>query len=286
MKQLTVISGKGGTGKTSITAALAILAKTPVIADCDVDAADLHLILEPEIVESGDFQGGRIAFIDESKCTRCGLCERLCRFDAISDFTVDPVSCEGCGFCARACPEDAIAMERSVSGRWFVSNTRAGTMAHARLGIAEENSGKLVTLVRRLASNTAEDEGRELLITDGPPGIGCPVIASITGADLLLAVTEPTLSGIHDLKRVVDVAAHFGIPVLVCINKYDINLYNSSAIGSYCAEKGLDVVGKIHHNPEVTMAMIQRKSLVEHDCGSVTREVKEMWELIRKHLET
>ncbi len=286
MKKLTVISGKGGTGKTSITAALSMLAKAPVIADCDVDAADLHLILDPESVETGDFLGGKIAVIDESKCTRCGLCESLCRFDAIHDFTVDPVSCEGCAFCARTCPEEAIAMERAISGRWFISHTRAGTMTHARLGIAEENSGKLVTLVRQLASNAAEGEATPTIITDGPPGIGCPVIASITGADLLLAVTEPTLSGIHDLKRVVDVAAHFDIPVMVCINKCDINPYNASTIEEYCAAKGLDVAGKIRYDPEVTKAMILRKSVVEHDCGEVTAEVKKMWERIRGRLET
>ncbi|MCU0849476.1 MAG: ATP-binding protein [Spirochaetes bacterium] len=286
MKQLTVISGKGGTGKTSITAALAVLAKEPVIADCDVDAADLHLILAPETVESGDFSGGKVALIDESKCTKCGLCERLCRFDAIHEFIVDPVSCEGCAFCAHACPEDAITMERTLSGRWFVSNTRAGTMAHARLGIAEENSGKLVTLVRKMASNAAEKERRSTLITDGPPGIGCPVIASITGADLLLAVTEPTLSGIHDLKRVVDVSKHFNIPVVVCINKCDINPYNASEIEKYCVENGIEVVGNIKYNPEVTRAMIQQKSVVEHECGDVTVEVKNMWERIRGRLGT
>lgn len=285
MKQLTIISGKGGTGKTSITAALTVLAKDAVTADCDVDAADMHLILKPDIRETGDFPGGKVAIIDESKCTRCGLCERLCRFDAIHDNIVDPISCEGCGFCARACPEKAITMEQNISGRWFVSSTRAGTMAHARLGIAEENSGKLVTLVRQMAQNAAEDGGNGIVITDGPPGIGCPVISAITGADLLLAVTEPTIAGIHDLERVVDVAKHFRISVVVCINKFDINPHNTMRIEKYCAEKGLEVVGKIHHDPEVTKAMILRKTIVEHDCGSVTVEVRNMWARIRSRLE-
>ncbi|MBN1534078.1 MAG: 4Fe-4S binding protein [Spirochaetes bacterium] len=285
MKQLTVISGKGGTGKTSITAALSILSGKAVIADCDVDAADLHLLLEPEVRDSGDFSGGKIARIDQSKCSRCGLCVRVCRFDAIEDFTVDSVSCEGCGFCFHVCPEGAIVMESTISGRWHVSGTRAGTMAHARLGIAEENSGKLVTLVRRKAVNCAEDEGAVSVITDGPPGIGCPVIASITGADLLLAVTEPTVSGIHDLERVVGVAGHFHIPVLVCINKCDINPYNAGLIEQFCDERGLAVVGKIPYDPEVTRAMIERKSVVEHDCGAVTAEVRLMWDKIRPMLQ-
>ncbi len=285
MKQLTVISGKGGTGKTSIAAALAVLSRDTVIADCDVDAADLHLVLDPEPLKSGDFFGGKVAAIDDTKCTRCGLCERLCRFNAIKNYTVEPVSCEGCGFCARACPENAIVMKQALSGRWFISNTRAGTMSHARLGTAEENSGKLVTLVRQFASNTAEDKSQRGVIIDGPPGIGCPVIAAITGADLLLAVTEPTLSGIHDLKRILDVAGHFGITAVVCINKYDINPFNASAIETYCVEKGLEVVGKIHYNPEVTRAMIKHMSVAEHDCGNVTVEVKAMWERIQERLE-
>jgi len=285
MKQLTVISGKGGTGKTSITAALAVLAREAVIADCDVDAADLHLILEPEITKSGDFMGGQVALIDESRCTRCGLCETLCRFHAIQEYAVEPISCEGCGFCAHACPEDAIAMKRKISGTWFVSKTRAGTMVHAHLGAAEENSGKLVTLVRQLAVKAAEAEGRAVIIADGPPGIGCPVVASVTGANLVLAVTEPTLSGIHDLERVVEITGHFRISVVVCINKCDINSENASLIETFCREKGLPVVGRIQYSPDVTMAMIARKSVVEHDCGDVTAEVRRMWEKIRKILE-
>lgn len=285
MKQLTVISGKGGTGKTSITAALAVLAREAVIADCDVDAADLHLILEPKITESGDFMGGQVACIEESKCTRCGLCVSLCRFHAIKEYAVEPISCEGCGFCAHACPEDAIAMKRKISGTWFVSKTRAGTMVHAHLGTAEENSGKLVTLVRQMAVKAAEAEGRAAIIADGPPGIGCPVVASITGANLVLAVTEPTLSGIHDLERVVEITGHFRIPVVVCINKCDINHENASLIEKTCREKGLPIVGRIQYNPEVTRAMIARQSVVEHDCGEVTAEVRRMWEKIRNILE-
>ncbi|MDY6967626.1 MAG: ATP-binding protein [Spirochaetota bacterium] len=284
MKQLTIISGKGGTGKTTVTAAFASLSDSHVMADCDVDAADLHLILKPEIEKSEDFQGGRTAVIDKERCTQCGECVNLCRFDAIKNYTVDPISCEGCAFCSRACPEGAINMEQNLSGKWFVSHTRHGYMTHAKLGIAEENSGKLVTLVRQQARLIAEKEQSEYIIIDGPPGIGCPVIAAITGVDLLLVVTEPTLSGIHDLERVVGVARHFDIPALVCINKYDINLNNSKQIEEYCSQNMLQMAGKISYNPIVTKAMINKKSVVEYDCGELTEEVKEIWQNVLKAL--
>ena len=280
MKQLTIISGKGGTGKTTIAAAFASLSDSHVMADCDVDAADLHLILNPKIEKSENFQGGKTALIDKEKCLQCGECINLCRFDAIKDYTVDFISCEGCGFCARACPEGAIMMEQNISGRWFISHTRYGYMTHAELGIAEENSGKLVTLVRQQAKLIAEREEAEYIIVDGPPGIGCPVIASITGVDLLLAVTEPTLSGIHDLERVIGVARHFDIPALVCINKYDINRNNSMQIEEYCSQNMLQLAGKISYDPEVTKAMINRKSVIEHLCSKVTGEVKKIWERV------
>ena len=284
MKQLTIISGKGGTGKTTITAAFASLSDSHVMADCDVDAADLHLILSPKVEKSEDFQGGKTAVIDKERCSQCGECLNLCRFEAIKDYTVDPISCEGCGFCARACPEGAVKMEQNISGRWFISHTRHGYMTHAELGIAEENSGKLVTLVRQQARLIAEKEKAECIIIDGPPGIGCPVIAAITGVDLLLVVTEPTLSGIHDLERVVGVAGHFKIPALVCINKYDINLNNTSRIEEYCSSNSLLVAGRIGYNPEVTKAMINKKSVVEYDCGAVTEEVERIWERVMETL--
>jgi MinD superfamily P-loop ATPase len=285
MKQLTIISGKGGTGKTTITAAFASLSESHVIADCDVDAADLHLILSPDIEKSGEFMGGKTAVIDQNKCTQCDECVRLCRFEAISDYRVDPVSCEGCGLCARACPEEAITMEQNISGEWFISKTRRGYMTHARLGIAEENSGKLVTLVRQHAKLIAENENKKYIIIDGPPGIGCPVIAAITGVDVLLAVTEPTLSGIHDLKRIVGVAQHFNIPVLVCINKFDINPYNTSTIEDYCTQNNLILVGKIKYDPNVTKAMVDKKSIIEYNCNGITDEVKKMWEKVQAYLE-
>ncbi|MFC1957801.1 ATP-binding protein, partial [Chloroflexota bacterium] len=227
MKEVVVLSGKGGTGKTSIVGSFAALAKNKVLVDCDVDAADLHLLLSPSIKEGNEFWSGEVAVIDEENCTQCGLCQELCRFKAIADFKVDPISCEGCGLCSHVCPAEAVIMKENLSGHWFVSDTRYGPLIHARLGIAQENSGKLVAQVRQQARQLAEKDGFDCIISDGPPGIGCPVISSLSGVDLALLVTEPTLSGMHDLERVLGVCHHFGIQPLICINKYDINEDNT-----------------------------------------------------------
>ena len=282
MKQLTVISGKGGTGKTTLTAAFAHLADNPVIADCDVDAADLHLLLTPQLIKQElFFYGNLVASIDIERCSRCGLCEEICRFGAITSFQVDHTSCEGCGVCAYACPEEAVSMKERLCGQWFISDTKEGPMVHAKLGIAAENSGKLVSLVRQAAKDLAEKENRNIIIIDGPPGIGCPVIASIGGVDLVLAVTEPTLSGMHDLKRILEVAEHFGIKAYVCINRlFDINPDNTQLIADYCIEKGYEVIGKIPYDPAVTRAMINGLSVVEYPCNDVTFEIKKIWECI------
>ncbi len=277
MKQLTVISGKGGTGKTTVTAAFAHLADNAVIADCDVDAADLHLILTPDIIRQEPFYGGQLPSIDYERCTQCGLCEQLCRFGAIQSVKVVPVSCEGCGVCAYVCPEQAISMKERLSGNWFLSETREGPMVHARLGIAAENSGKLVSMVRQEAKDLAEKEKKDLILIDGPPGIGCPVIAAIGGVDLVLVVTEPTLSGLHDLKRILEVANHFNIPAMVCVNKCDINPENTRVIESYCEERGIAIAGSIPYTPEVTKAMLNRLSVVEYPCAKVTDEVRRIW---------
>jgi MinD superfamily P-loop ATPase len=277
MKQLTIISGKGGTGKTTLTAAFAHLADNAVIADCDVDAADLHLILTPDIIRQEPFYGGQLPSIDYERCTQCGVCEELCRFGAIQSVKVVPVSCEGCGVCAYVCPEQAISMKERLSGNWFLSETREGPMVHARLGIAAENSGKLVSMVRQQAKEVAEKEKKNLVIIDGPPGIGCPVIASIGGVDLVLIVTEPTLSGVHDLKRILEVATHFNVPAMVCVNKCDINAENTRAIEGYCEEKGIAIAGSIPYAPEVTRAMLKGLSVVEYPCAEVTDEVKKIW---------
>jgi len=285
MKEIVVLSGKGGTGKTSIVASFASLAQSKVLADCDVDAADLHLLLKPKVKEEREFWSGQVAFIDIEKCTECGLCQELCRFGAIKDFEVDPLSCEGCGFCYQVCPVDAIAMKDSMSGHSFISETKYGYLCHARLGIAQENSGKLVALVRQNAKLIAERENLDYIITDGPPGIGCPVISSLSGASLALLVTEPTLSGIHDLERVIGVCRHFGVPVLVCVNKYDLNEENTYRIESYCANEGIDVAARISFDNVITEAIVQGLPVVEYSNNKVTQQIKELWQIIPAKLE-
>ncbi|MGB2583007.1 MAG: ATP-binding protein [Dehalococcoidia bacterium] len=284
MKELVVLSGKGGTGKTSIVGSFAAIAESKVLADCDVDAADLHLLLNPTTTKEQEFWSGQVALIDEDKCTQCGLCEDICRFEAIHDFKVDPTSCEGCGFCYNVCPDEAIEMRDCLSGHWFISQTRYGPLVHAKLGIAEENSGKLVALVRQNAKLICEKEGLEYIITDGPPGIGCPVISSLSGANLALLVTEPTLSGIHDLERVLGVCHHFGVPALVCVNKYDINEENTRHIEKFCNSQGVEMASKIPLDNVVTEALIRNLPVVEYSHNGVSREIERLWENIYRKL--
>jgi len=288
VRELVVISGKGGTGKTSIVSSFFSLAKNAVVADCDVDAADLYLVLEPRVLNRWPFSGGDEAMIEEEVCTGCGLCLEHCRFGAIragNDSTgrvheVDPISCEGCGVCFDICSEKAVRMVPSLNGEWFVSDTRHGPMVHARLGIAQENSGKLVSLVRREARALAASSGRDLLICDGSPGIGCPVIASIAGATMVLVVTEPTLSGLHDLKRVAELTRQFNIETAVCINKFDINPELSERIERETGELQLPVVGRIRYDEAVTLAQVNRKSVVENGDGPASRDIRALWEQI------
>jgi MinD superfamily P-loop ATPase len=280
VKQLGIVSGKGGTGKTTIAAAFASLAQNKVMVDCDVDAADLHLLLHPRIVTQEKYFGGRAPHVDLEKCTQCGLCSEVCRFNAIDNGWVDYVSCEGCGFCSHICPEDAIIMEEAFSGEWFVSETLYGPFVHARLGIGEENSGKLVTVVRKKAMEVAQERGLELILIDGPPGIGCPVTASLTGVNLVLAITEPTLSGIHDLERILKLAEHFKIPSMVCINKFDINLENTQQITSYCENNGSRIIGKIPYEPKVIEALVHQKTVMDYPCNEVQGIIQQMWEQI------
>jgi MinD superfamily P-loop ATPase len=277
MREIVVLSGKGGTGKTSIVGSLAALAGDKVLADCDVDAADLYLLLSPSVKQKTEFWSGQVAVIDEEKCTQCGLCQDLCRFDAIKDFKVDPVSCEGCGFCSHICPDEAITMKENLSGHWFISDTRYGPLVHARLGIAQENSGKLVAQVRQQARKIAEERNLDYIISDGPPGIGCPVISSLSGANVALLVTEPTLSGIHDLERVLGVCRHFGIPAVVCINKYDLNEDNTGKIEGYCTSQGIRVAARIPFDNAVTEAMVRGVPVVEYSDGRVSREIEKLW---------
>jgi len=278
MKEVVVLSGKGGTGKTSIAGCFAALARNKVLADCDVDAADLHLLLQPKYRRNEEFWSGQSAYIDDKTCTGCGLCEELCRFNAIRNLKVDPTSCEGCGFCYRICPVEAITMRDNLAGHWFISDTRYGPLVHARLGIAQENSGKLVALVRQQARKLAEEADYTAIITDGPPGIGCPVISSLSGADLALLVTEPTLSGIHDLERVIGVCRHFKVPASVCINKYDINEEKASEIKQYCANNGIKVEGEIPFDTSVNQAVTRGVPLVEHNDGPASRAIKQLWD--------
>ena len=281
MKQIVVISGKGGTGKTVLTASFAALAKNAVFADCDVDAADLHLLLNPKIKERHEFRSGKTAKIDKKICTQCGKCVTICRFDAISEgLTVDPISCEGCALCSFVCPAEAIKMEENISGEWFISDTRFGPMVHAKLGIAEENSGKLVTLVRQNAKKIAERENKDYVIVDGPPGIGCPVIASLANVDLALIVTEPTLSGIHDMERVADVARHFGIHTKVVINKYDINLRNARDIRKICQDRKIEVLAELPFSEDVTRSVVRGIPIVEFCNDQIAKDIVALWKKI------
>lgn len=283
MKELVIISGKGGTGKTSITASFAKLAQYAVLADCDVDAADLHLLLKPKVRERHVFLSGHLAEIRQDDCTLCGLCEHLCRFDAISvdpldeSFRIDPTACEGCGVCLQACPVDAIDFPKRECGEWMISETACGPMGHARLGVAAENSGKLVSTVRKAARRIAEEAGHSLVIVDGPPGIGCAVIASITGASQVLLVTEPSVSGEHDLARVMALTRHFGIPTAVCVNKWDINPAMTERIEALARQSGAQVVGRVRYDVAITRAQMQEKTVVEIDCPSA-EDIRQVWQ--------
>ncbi len=281
-----MISGKGGTGKTTITGALASLSKNSVFADCDVDAADLHLILKPTIKKTMGFHGLKLAQIDSDKCIECKKCIDYCKFDAIDERIIVKKSfCEGCGVCEYVCPSDAIKMVDRESGFSYISETRFGPMAHAVLKTAEEASGKLVTVVRENAKKIAEDKEKDLIIIDGPPGIGCPVISAITGVDLVLIVTEPTLSGISDLKRIEGVAKHFDIPAFVGINKYDLNLENTNEIVDFCKNRNVGVVGKIPYDTIVTKALISEKNIIEYEPDSnISKEIIKMWENIKEKI--
>ena len=295
MKQVVILSGKGGAGKTVVAAALAHLVSREssiVLVDADVDAANLELVLDPTVQETRDFAGGKRAVIDPDLCEGCGICARVCRYDAVvvppnggkEAYRVEPIACEGCAACFYQCPTGVIRLETPVAGEWFRSDTRFGPLFHAHLFAGQENSGKLVTVVRQQGRQKAIDEGGEFLIVDGPPGVGCPVIAASTGADLALLVVEPTVSGVHDLGRVLATTDHFGVPALVVLNKADINPVRADEITAFCRTQDVEVVGRIPYNDIVTRAMVQGLPVPAFEDGAVTAELRQVWRRVRDRL--
>jgi MinD superfamily P-loop ATPase len=295
-QELTIISGKGGSGKTTVVASLAMLTENNVLADNDVDAADLHLLLAPIVREAHDFVGGQTAIIDPAQCTACGLCEDLCHFNAIrsdgppndrgrATCRIDPLACEGCGLCGYVCQFGAIRVTPSTVGKWFVSSTDQGPMAHARLGIAEENSGRLVTQVRNVAAKLARELKKTAILGDGPPGTGCPVIASVSGADRVLIVTEPTVSGVHDMERVLLLTAHFGIPAQIVINKADLNTDQAARIETIAQEMGAEVIARVPFDRNVHDALMAGKTVVEHGKGPARDAMIQLAEKLKKQFE-
>lgn len=284
MKQIVVISGKGGTGKTSVVSGLASVGGRKVLSDCDVDAADLHLILEPDIIESNDFFSGERPSIDSEKCISCGKCLDFCRFDAVSDdFKIIDEKCEGCGVCSYVCPVDAVSTTPRKCGQWFISDTRFGKMVHACLGIGEENSGKLVTTVRRASADVAKQEGCEVVLVDGSPGVGCPVIASLTDADMALFVAEPTVSAIHDLERVHSLTRHFKLPSMTIINKCGINSELENTIRKFCKDNEIPLAGELPYDSIFTRAQLEKKSIVEFDPECLGKTFVKIWNSIENN---
>jgi MinD superfamily P-loop ATPase len=280
MREIVVLSGKGGTGKTVVLASFAALAPGNVLCDCDVDAANLHLLLRPTLKEAHEFWARPVAAIDPEACTRCGLCLDVCRFDAIHGFEVDSLSCEGCGFCLQVCPAGAVSLRDTLGGHWYVSDTRYGPLVHACLDAGQENSGKLVAVVRQKARAVAKEDGARYVLSDGPPGIGCPVISSLSGASLALVVTEPSLSAIHDLERVLAVCRHFDVSAWVCINKYDLDEENSRRIETYCCRAAVEVAARIPFDTRVSQAVAEGVPVVEYGDGVVSKRIEELWKAV------
>jgi MinD superfamily P-loop ATPase len=296
MKQLVILSGKGGTGKTTLSAAMAHLSSAcgdpAVIVDADVDAANLHLVLPPKSSQMHEFMGGKIAYIDLEKCNGCGICLQTCRFEAVIPCSanhtaccVDPIACEGCAACAYACPQHAIQMLQQREGTWFHSDTAYGTLFHAELLPGRENSGKLVTLIKQQARLFAADNGLQHIIVDGPPGIGCPVISACAGADLTLMIAEPSLAGIHDLDRILKTVRHFKNPAVVGINKSDIFPAGAQAVKTYCQSEGIAVVGEVDFDDAIPRAMLAGQPVSEFAPNSqAARSMETIWKNVMEIL--
>jgi MinD superfamily P-loop ATPase len=278
VREIVVLSGKGGTGKTVVLASFAALSRTKVLCDCDVDAADLHLLLQPTVQETHEFWGRPVADIELDACNHCGLCLEVCRFDAIHDFQVDPLACEGCALCREVCPEEAVTMRDDLAGHWYVSATRHGSLVHARLRPGKENSGELVAVVRGHARKIAREQGVAYILNDGPPGIGCPVISSLSNVSLALIITEPSLSGIHDLQRVLEVCRHFRVTPLVCVNKHDLDEKATRRIRDYCSREKVDVTATIPFDRAVTEAVVRGVPVVEYSDGPAARRIAQLWQ--------
>jgi MinD superfamily P-loop ATPase len=281
MKEIVILSGKGGTGKTSLVGSLACLADNKILVDCDVDAADLHLLLDPKARSQNEFRSGVKAKVVSDRCSGCGVCVDLCQFEAITLLQlarINPVRCEGCGVCAHFCPEQAIVLEENYCGNWFISDTGYGPLVHAQLFAGEENSGKLVSFIKRQARELAEETGADLILIDGAPGIGCPVIASLASVDMVLAVTEPTQSGWHDLERVLDLADHFRLQSFVCINKWDLYPEMAETIETACAQRGVAVLGRIPFDPLVVACQVQGIPVVGNEQSPAAAAIRRIWQ--------
>lgn len=290
MKEIVIISGKGGTGKTSLSASFAVLGGEKVIvADCDVDASDMHLLLEPDFEESEDFYSGELAYISQNECIQCNKCYEVCRFEAINiidgRYIVSNLNCEGCGYCARVCPADAIINKPLNVGKWFISNIKSGTMmVHAKLGIGAENSGKMVAKVKNEAKDIAEEEFKDYVIVDGSPGVGCPVVSSLSGAKFVVLVTEPTVSGLHDLKRVFELVKKFNISTGCIINKSDINNRITMEIEKFLHKEGIVHISNLPYDEDFTVAMTNGKTIVEHSNSKLKKLVTDSWNIILKSI--
>jgi len=285
--EIAVISGKGGTGKSSISAAFATLSEEVVLADCDVDAANLYLLFNPTHEEDEVFISGQKAVIDYKICTNCGICLEYCRFDAISvsegRVEISEISCDGCVLCSRICPVTAIKMIPSDKSRLITGSFRNGKMVYGRLAPGEENTGKLVNMVREKAKKLSEKYSIKTIILDGPPGIGCPVISTITGADKVVIVTEPTISGLHDMQRALDIVRKFSLKAYVIINKFDLNSSMSNEIQRWCKENGVTVAGKLAFDPDMVEAMVQGKSITEFNPDlKISIAIKKIWNKLLK----